>query len=69
MADTLNVGLHFVGQSFGQYVAAVADDGGVIIETIFSGTNQKHTVRLSCEEWDRLAAWVEWKRKDQALSD
>ena len=62
MTSTLRVGTH-VAYSTGHYKASVRDDGGVIIETVFSSPNQKHTVTLPYAEWDRLVAWVEWRRK------
>lgn len=69
MAETLkNVGNHFE-YAGGHYEATVADDGTVIIKTMFKSV-QKHTVTLTRDEWYRLAAWVawaegEWKKKEE----
>jgi len=65
MAGTITIGTHFQGRGFADYKATVTDGEGVIIKTIFHDSNQKHTVDLSREEWDRLVAWVEWRRKDR----
>ena len=67
MADTLNVGRH-LAYSSGYYEATVSNDGGVIIETKFHDTPQKHTVSVSRERWDRLVAWIEWQRQDRIVN-
>ena len=54
-----NAGTHYV-YSGGHYEATVEDDGSVIISTVFESKQQKHTVRLTRDEWYRLAAWVAW---------
>ena len=56
----------------GHYEAAVWDDGTVTITTIFEGTSagkQTPRVKLTRDEWYRLATWVAWaegarKRKE-----
>lgn len=65
-----DVGPH-VGSSYstdgaGHYEASFGGGGGVTIETIFDNPGATHIPRvaLSPEEWDRLVAWVGWRRKD-----
>ena len=63
MAEILNdVGKHDEWGK-GHYEAAVRDDGTVTITTIFEGTSageQRPRVKLTRDEWYRLAAWVAW---------
>ena len=66
MSDTdnsLNVGRHVGTWGNGNYIATSAEDGSVTIMTVYDNANQKATVSLSGNEWDRLVAWVEWQRK------
>ena len=53
----------------GHYEARFVND--IVITTIFDDPNAKqvHEVRLSPVEWDRLVAWVEWRRKNKRTEE
>jgi len=56
----------------GHYEARfIGVEGNVVIETIFDDPNakQSHIVKLSLVEWDRLVAWVEWRRKNHQYEE
>lgn len=59
-----DVGNHNGTYGTGHYEARVLDDGSVKIETKLDGAAQEYTVYLTCNEWKRLAAWVEWAQSD-----
>ncbi len=68
MVDTLkDVCVHFQGRAFGRYAATVTDND-VIIETKFEKRGGPK-VTMSYQKWDRLVAWVEWRRKDRSNSN
>lgn len=58
-----DVGKHFEHSS-GHYEARFLDDGTLKIYTIFDSGKGPWTVTLHSDQWDRLVAWVEWRRKD-----
>ncbi len=61
-----NVGPHSV-YSKGHYEATVSSDGTVIIYTEFGDPKTERKVTLPSAYWDRLVAWVEYQRKNNAL--
>lgn len=68
MADILrDVGQHpgspYSVDGAGHYEATVENDGSVTITTVFKKSGDRPVVTLSCEQWDRLVAWIEWQRK------
>ncbi len=61
MTETLkDVGKHSGTYGDGHYEATVFDDGIVNITTILDNAPQTYTVKLTRDEWYRLAAWVAW---------
>jgi len=51
----------------GHYEASVWQDGTVTITTIFEGTSpgkQTPRVKLTPDEWHRLATWVAWAKAE-----
>jgi hypothetical protein len=54
-----------VGHNY--YEARFTDDCKLKIFTVFESGAGPHTVTLSLAQWDRLVAWVEWRRKDRDL--
>jgi hypothetical protein len=63
MPDTLEVGRHVGSWGDGKYIATVTDNGTVTLNTVYDKANQKATVSLSHDEWERLVAWVNWQMK------
>jgi hypothetical protein len=65
--DTLkDVGEHRV-YGTGHYEATFGSGGSVTIFTLFDDPKQTRKVILSPVEWDRLVAWVEWRRKSKNI--
>jgi hypothetical protein len=61
MAETLkDVGNHSGTSGDGHYEATVLGDGSVIITTILDNAQHTYTVKLTRDQWNRLAAWVTW---------
>ena len=50
----------------GHYEAIFESDGSIRITTVFDVGPSRPVVTLSPDQWDRLVAWVEWRRKDKA---
>ena len=49
--------------------AQLTNKGGVTIWFHFKDIKQdRHEFECTPDEWDRLVAWVEWQRKDKAIS-
>jgi hypothetical protein len=48
----------------GHYEATFESDGSVKITTVFDVGQTRPAVTISPDRWDRLVAWVEWRRKD-----
>ena len=49
-------------------MADVLKTGEVKIWTKYNIATHEPTILMTPEEWDRLAVWVEWQRKDKAFS-
>jgi hypothetical protein len=55
-----------IGTGSGHYEVTIGAANQIIIKTVFDNPNatQSPIVQLNAEEWDRLAAWINWQRQD-----
>ena len=53
-------------QADADIMARMNDDGGVTLWFWHKDINQdRHKFTCTPQQWDRLVAWVEWKRRDR----
>ena len=53
----------------GHYEAYVDRDGSVKITIVYDTARQNPVITLPHDRWDRLAAWVEWRRNEWNLRE
>ena len=52
----------------GEVWASLSEEGMIDIWIKYEDAPQEPMISITPERWDRLVAWIEWQRKEMAIS-